>query len=214
MPDKRNRSTQSTFIKNAGNWIILLVIVALAGIFAIQANRKADSQSPASTPLPDAALTDPAAEATPLATHAGQCAYTWAYQAIPSLTEKLTSSLQTFIPDAEALVQDFGEDCTYADGQKTFSPLETDFYVRFHVADLKDEEALGNWIVQIMPRVFRLPAEEVKGPQLGFVEITFIQSETEKIVLHVPIQKYREQGVGRAGKDLFRLFYVPFAAPT
>lgn len=215
MPSKNTRSMKSSSRANARNWIILLVIVALVAVFAIQAKHKADQQSELRILLSATAPpTDSAAQATPLPTHTGSCAYTWAYQDIPSLTEKLTSSLQTFIPDAETLVQAFGEDCVYADGQKVFTPIETDFYVRFHAADLKDEEALGNWIVQIMPRVFRLPKNEIQGNQLGFVEITFIQSDTEKLVVRVPIKQYREEGVGKRGKDLFRLFAVPLSAPT
>ncbi len=214
MPGRKTRSTRPAFLKSAGIWIVLLVVVVVTGGLIVRANRNADSPSAASASLTQTALADPATNATPVATHTGQCAYTWAYQDHPSLTEQLTTSLQTFIPDAETLVQNFGEDCTYPDGQKVFTPLETDFYVRFHVKDLKDEEALGNWILQIMPRVFRLPRDQVQGSHLGFVEITFIHSETDKLVVRVPVQQYQEQAGGRTGKNLFRLFAVPIAAPT
>jgi hypothetical protein len=200
-------------MKNARNWIILLVVFAVAVTLVIELKHNAAQQT-ASPPLTEAVLAQPTAVAAPSPTPVGQCAYVWAYQDIPTLTDELTTSLRSFIPSAEALVQAFGEDCVYEDGQKVFTPLETDFYVRLHVTDLKDEEALGNWILQIIPRVLRLRADQIQGPQLGFVEFTFIQSETEKIIVRVPIQQFREQGVGKSGKELFRLFYTPIVAPT
>ncbi len=92
--------------------------------------------------------------------------------------------------------------------------METDFYVSLPAADLTDEEAFGNWIGQVMPVILALPPEEIAGPMPGFVEFWFTKSDTEQIIVRVPIQQYKEIGSGKTGVELFRWFHIPQASPT
>ncbi|CAG1016843.1 hypothetical protein ANAEL_05864 [Anaerolineales bacterium] len=184
-------------MKHKRNVAIALVLSAAAGFLALQN---------VSAPTPDTA--PPTAESIvtePPVTEASvpeQCAYTWAYQDAPELTQKLDAAVKALNPDASGRAQLFGENCGYADGHSTFGVMETDFYVRSPVNDLTDEEFLGNWVAQIMPIVSKIPREEIKG-NYGFVEFSNADGQ---VFIRVPIQKYMNEAQGKTGAELFRMF--------
>ena len=175
-------------MKNKRNWIIGIALTATAAFVAVQ-----NAGAPAPT---ETLATDPAYEG---------CAYTWAYHDDPALTEKLNTQIQALDENANASATLFGEDCLYADGHSTFGVMETDFYIRLQVEDLSDEEPLGNWIHESMEVVTQLPREEIQGGRYGFVEYYF-ETESEKITLRVPIQKYLDEAQSKSGVDLFQMF--------
>jgi hypothetical protein len=82
--------------------------------------------------------------------------------------------------------------------------METDFYVRSPVDNLTDEEALGNWVAQVMPIVIKIPREEIQG-NYGFVEFSNTDGQ---VFIRVPIQKHMNEAQGKTGTELFRLFSV------
>jgi hypothetical protein len=54
-----------------------------------------------------------------------------------------------------------------------FLAMETDFYVTLKVADLEDQQELGNSIEQILEVIAQFPVTETPGPQPGYVGLTF-----------------------------------------
>ncbi|MBI5840892.1 MAG: hypothetical protein HZB19_12390 [Chloroflexi bacterium] len=171
--------------------------------------------TPQATPTKSPTRTKNATHApTPTFTPAYEsCYFVWASQELPELTQKMDIEIRALDPNASANASAFGEDCVFADGHSTFSAMETDFYIRMPVSDLTDEEAFGNWMAQVMLVILQLPSEEVPGPQPGFVEFWFIKSDTENLVVRVPIQQYKDVKE-KTGMELFRWFYIPPTAPT
>ena len=135
----------------------------------------------------------------------GDCAYVWASQELPDISQKVYQALQAVDPNITGNAYAHGENCVYADGHSTFSAMETDFRVKISVQDLKDEKALGDWIARVMGVIANLPSDELSGPQPGRVEFAFSMSETENLFLNVSIAKYRKQPPGLTGSELYRI---------
>lgn len=203
-------------MKNKKNWLILLIIPAVAGYLAIQNNlsRENETTSPLALEVTDTVPSEPLTELSTFTPTYEGCAFMWAYQDLPELGAKLDASVRALNEDASASAYAFGEDCVYADGHKTFSAKETDFNIDLKVADLMDEEFLGNWIYKVMPIVLQIPPEELSGPQPGFVEFRFVKSDTEQIVLRVPLRDYPLVASDKSGGQLFRWYHIPPTSPT
>ena len=136
----------------------------------------------------------------------GSCAYIWASQELPDLSQKLYRALQAVDPSLTGTAYAYGENCVYADGHGTFSAMETDFRVKVSVSDLKDQKNLGDWIARVLDVITKLPSDEILGPQPGHVEFAFSRSETENLFLNVSIAKYQKRPSGLSGSELFKLF--------
>lgn len=171
------------------NWLIPLILTLAGGAALLQGKLSA----PVATETP--------AEA-PTQAYEG-CAYVWASQAAPDLSETFSALVKELDSRAQARASFFGEDCVYADGRREFHAMETDFYVRLPVADLTDEEAMGNWMARVLPVVLSLPQDNN-----GFVEFWFEKSETENAVARVPLQTYKAEAQGKSGAELYALFAV------
>lgn len=172
------------------NWMIGIGVSATAVFVGLQT---------ISTPTQITEITAP---------DSGTCYYAWATKDAPELTTKLDANIKLLNEAAIANVTYYGEDCVYEDGQSTFGAMETDFKIRLPVDDLTKHEEFGNWISQTMQIVTQIPREEIQG-NWGFVEFWFEKSETENIVLRVPIQFYVEEVKDKTGLELFNLFYTP-----
>jgi hypothetical protein len=192
------------------NLTMAVVISTVAGILALQ-NVSAPSLPDAmvETPTPTSTSTK---TSTPTPTYEG-CGYMWAYHDDLELSAKITESVEAINPSASARAQLFGEDCVYADGHSTFSVMETDFYVQLPTDDLTAEEEFGNWIKQSMDLIVALPQTDVAGRK-GFVEFSFIHSESEQIIVRVTIDEYLNNSPGVSGTELFRKFYIPTPTPA
>ncbi len=68
-------------------------------------------------------------------------------------------------------------------------------------------------MAQVLPLIVQIPEEEIQG-NYGFVEFSFIKSETERIIFRVPIFTYIAEAEEKSGAELFRFFYTPPANPT
>lgn len=200
-------------MKRNRTWIIGIVLTAAAGFIALQN---------AASPAVDEVLITPSVTNTsaiiftdtPIASPAYEgCGYMWAYHNDPALTEKLNQSVQGIHPGASARAELFGEDCVYADGSSTFGTKETDFYVQFPVDNLTDEEVFGNWMAQVLSLIVQIPEQEIQGNN-GFVEFSFIKSETERITFRAPIALYLTDAKEKTGTELFRFFQTPPVNPT
>jgi hypothetical protein len=133
------------------------------------------------------------------------CYYVWAHQSLPEVTEKLDAAIRELQPTASANADAFGEDCIYADGHSTFGALETDFYINLSIESRSNEDAMGNWIAQVMPVIDRLT--EIPGNP-GFVEFSFQDNEASPLIVKVPVYQYKSEAQGITGAKLFRLFYT------
>lgn len=180
------------------NWIIGVVTAATATFVGIQSIQSANR--------PVWEITD-AITSTPTLAYEG-CAYSWATYDDVELTEKLHTQIQALNPKASANATLFGEDCTTADGTKSFGVMETDFKVTLPVDDLSKHEEFGNWIQSVMQTVMSLPDDQVQG-NWGFVEFWFTKSDTEQIVFRVSIPTYQTDSANKIGAELFNFYYQP-----
>ncbi len=174
-----------------------IVIAALVGAGMLAQNL---FSAPPPTPTVTASLTETMQPD-------GQCAYVWAYHNAEELSAMIDAEMRGLDPAASGNASFYGEDCVYADGTSTFSAMETDFYVRIPVADLKNEDELGGWISQVFRVVLEFPNDKIQG-KYGFVEFWFERSTSERLVVRVPIQEYMDGTHGISGAALFRMFYV------
>jgi hypothetical protein len=182
-------------MKQNRNWIVAIILTVTAGAAAViqsQVTKNADSTA---EPLPITATTE-------------MCAYMWATHDAPELTDKFNAVISGLDKNASANAKFYGEDCVYTDGRSTFGVMETDFYVRLTVSDMKDAEAFGNWMTKVMSVVTQIPRAEIQG-NYGFVEFSFIKSEPERLAIRVPIQVYVDQAQGMTGVELFDFFASP-----
>lgn len=194
-------------MKHRRNWVIGIILAATAGFVALQSVTAPEADISTSTPSITNTST-PFFTDTPTLAHANEgCGYTWAYHDDPALTEKFDKAVRDINPDASARAELFGEDCVYADGSSVFSAMETDFYVQLPVDDLTNEEAFGNWIAQVMSFTTQIPEDEIQGND-GFVEFSFIKSETERIIFRVPIATYLADAKDKSGTELYRFFHA------
>ena len=192
-------------MKHKRNWVIGIILSATTAFVALQ-NVAAPTHKVETTEI--VATISATAEPSPTvsADGYGGCGYQWAYQDDPELSAKLDEAIRQLDPAASAKAQQFGEDCVYEDGHSTFLAKETDFYVRRPIEDLTDKESFGNWMAEVMTIVTQIPREELQGTSYGFVEFWFNKSETEHLVVRVPIQKYLDEGQGKAGNEFLQLF--------
>lgn len=183
-----------------------IVIATLIGAGVLAQNLFSASLPPPTTATASWTV-QPATDTPTIAQPVGQCAYMWAYHNADELSAMIDEEMRGLNPAASGNASFFGEDCVYADGTSTFGAMETDFYVRIPVDDLTNEDALGEWISQVLRGVLEFPRELFQG-NYGFVEFWFVKSDSEQLVVHVPIQQYMDSTHGITGAALFRMFYV------
>jgi len=179
-----------------------LIIATLVGASVLAQNLV--STPPPLTPI---ATETPSPTATAVVSSVEPCGYQWAYHNAEELGVMIDEGMRDMNPAASGNASFYGEDCTYADGTSTFGAMETDFYVRIPVADLTNEDALGEWLSQVLRVVLEFPTDMIQG-KYGFVEFWFEKSESEHLVVRVPIQQYMDGTHGITGAALFRMFYV------
>lgn len=157
--------------------------------------------------IPPATVT-PEGQTTSPPSNPGGCSYQWAYQDLPELSSRFQQSIQTLQPQAQATAFAFGENCIRADGSSTFLPMETDFNITLQVSDLRDESALGEWIVKIMQVVTAVPPEQILGPRPGRVSL-FLQSGKDQQAINFYINQFQELPAGLSNAEIFQALQVP-----
>lgn len=181
-------------MNRARNWIILVVASAAAGYVALQGGIH-----PAATPT-----TIPIA-ITEAPTYEG-CYYVWATHDAPEISARVDAIVKSFDAAASASATFYGEDCVYSDGHSTFGTMETDFVVRRPATDLTNEETFGNWMKQVADELLKLPQNSIQG-QFGFVEFWFVRSDTEQLIVRLPLSKYQSEARAKTGSELFKYFH-------
>jgi hypothetical protein len=155
--------------------------------------------STAAPPVPTITLTAP--------TYGG-CGYQWAYQALPELSAEFQGAIQKLQSEATANAFAFSEDCVHADGNRTFLAMETDFNVTLQVTDLADEDALGNWITQMMQIILNIPKEEIMGPRPGRVSLVF-QSGDQQQGINFYIDQYQLLPTRLNNAEIYQALKIP-----
>ena len=103
-----------------------------------------------------------------------ECAFVWANDPLPELSEAFNKALKEIQSDAEGYAQAYGENCVTAQGEVVrFLAMETDFYITLNVENLEDRQALGDGVEQVMEVMAEFPTDETPGPQPGYIGITF-----------------------------------------
>jgi hypothetical protein len=188
-------------------FLALLILLALVPVACASLNLATPDNSgtaqfvatPATSIVVSPAIT---IEITPTSDN---CAFVWASQELPDLSQKVAQALQAVDPNITGSAYAYGENCVYGDGHSTFGAMETDFRVKITVQDIKDENSLGNWIARGMDVITKLPPDQLSGPQPGRVEFAFTKSESEILYLNVSIANYRKQPPGLTGIELYRI---------
>jgi len=123
------------------------------------------SPTPTLTPVPLASGATPSP---------GPCAFNWATQALPELSEHLQTALENAgIGAASARAAAFGENCIEQDGDiQYFAVMETDYYLEVQVADIRDIQAAGERVKPVLQVLFDFPRDQVPGPRPGLVDLT------------------------------------------
>jgi hypothetical protein len=128
---------------------------------------------PGSTVVPDAETIQATETAVPEGSYT-ECGFVWARQSLPDLSQEFDKALKEALPQASGYAQVYGENCINNQGEvMRFLAMETDFYVTLKVADLEDQQELGNSIEQILEVIAQFPVTETPGPQPGYVGLTF-----------------------------------------
>jgi len=181
-------------------FLLTLALSACASVNLVTPGASGSTESPSTTVEASSTTT------TEIPPTSESCAYVWASQELPDLSQKVYDALQAVDTNLTGNAYAYGENCVDAGGHGTFTAMETDFRVKVSVSDLKDEKALGDWIASAMGAITKLPADEVPGPQPGRVEFAFTKSETETLFLNVSIAKYQKLAPGISGAELFQNF--------
>ena len=136
------------------------------------------------------------------------CGYQWAQQSLPELSSTFQQSIQALQPEALANAFAFGENCVHTDGTATFLPMETDFNITLHVADVSNESDLGDWIVKAMQIIQNIPSDQIVGPQPGRVTIGFQSSAGQKNISFY-INQYRALQPGLSSAEIYKALQTP-----
>ena len=182
----------------------LLWPTAIACVLALPVWALRDFQPP----FPNANVTALATNGAPATNPASpaRCAYAWAYQSLPELSTVLAAQLRAHQEVTAARAEAFGEDCVGPGGERRFISLETDYHISIQAPDLGDQTRLGNLMGIVMEAVDSLPPSEIPGAQPGFVELRFVESEDEFLVVRIAIAEYAGNAYGLTGAALFQRF--------
>jgi hypothetical protein len=132
------------------------------------------------------------------------CAYRWANQDLPELSNDFRSALQNLHPGAAGYAFVFGEECIHDDGTVTFLPMETDFNIILPVSDLSDEAELGGWVIQVMHVIENIPPEQIRGPRPGRVSLLF-EAGSDRTGVSFYIDQYQTLPENLNSAEIFRM---------
>ena len=133
-----------------------------------------------------------------------ECAYVWARESLPNLSQDFKEALQEVQLQADGYAEAYGENCMDSQGNIVrFLAMETDFYITLEVDELEDKQALGELIEQILAVVAKFPVENTPGPQPGYVGITFEAPGDEFRLWFNLLEAKSALENGQQGKELF-----------
>ena len=163
---------------------LILKTICIPIIFLLSACNfpRTGAPAPALTVVPDEAPA-PQTVGPTQDYEAVECAYMWANNPLPELSDNFNKVLKDVQPQANGYAEAYGENCIDNEGNIVrFLTMETDFYIMLKVDDLEDKQALGELIEQVLAVVAKFPKEDTPGPQPGYVGITF-EAPTDELHL-------------------------------
>lgn len=133
------------------------------------------------------------------------CAFSWARQSLPQITQYAEIALHSFTPgfyNATVYVETYGEACG-----SNFGAMTTDFYITNPVDDLTDDERLGSLIIAAVHGLKDSLYEYSLPAPFGYLDITFTANgETCKLrAMFVEIERALEDG--KTGAVLIETVY-------
>lgn len=175
-------------LQNSPRWaccILLWILLAGCSVGALPTTPTikasiAATQPAVMTPAPTLKTdTPPAPELTAAPVTTEPCGYQWASQPLPSETETLQAALdQAGLSQFTARAEAYGENCVTASGQvAAFLTMQTDFHLLAGVADINDDDLLGQQVEAVLAVLSAFPPGTFPGPQRGYVGITFSQGQ-------------------------------------
>ena len=134
----------------------------------------------------------------------GECAFMWAKELLPDLSENLNQALNESLPNAEGYAEAYGENCVTETGDiARFLAMETDFHITLKVDDLDDKQTLGKLVEVVMDVLAEFPTKDTPGPQPGYIGLTF-ETPNDNIslwVMRTDVEAALDNGL--QGEELF-----------
>lgn len=162
------------------------------------------SRTPTQTAPPPATPSD-----TPDGSFSGSCAWTWANQELPELSDELRQEFdEASLEGVEIRASAYGENCLDAETNKVvrFTAMQTDFYLSVPVQDPEDHQAAGDWIAKVINILRPYTPGRVPGPNPGYVAIRFISSGGEENLWFSRSEAEKLIDGGTNGDDLYDAF--------
>lgn len=153
-----------------GGILIALLLASCSGL-----PRLPFSSPPTETVTPLPTATDPPAP-TDTPAPPENCAYVWSNRSLPEVAQLVNQALRDAgVPEVDAQASAYGEDCLDPQTNTVvdFRTMQTDFYFSVVVQDLTDTQAMGNIAETVLRALDSLPADQIPGPNPGYVGITF-----------------------------------------
>ncbi len=157
-------------------------------------------------PVPTAISPTPSGSVGGVPGGVAACYYVWTSQQLPGLSKILQDALRGVVAGASGSANAYGEDCVSADGTRTFTPMETDFWVSLPATDLKDDQELGDLMAAAMKVIDQLPKDQLVGPRPGRVQFQFYSGTADSPAYLVDIDRFHREAAGLSGARLFHLF--------
>ena len=127
------------------------------------------SKQPIPNAAPETITVEPSQDDQPV-----ECAFMWAKDPLPELSENFTQTLNATLPNAEGYAEAYGENCVTETGDiARFLDMETDYHVTLSVDDLDDKETLGKLVEEVIEVLVEFPTEDTPGPHPGYIGLTF-----------------------------------------
>lgn len=126
-----------------------------------------------------------------------------------SLSWIIDDAIKTLEPNAEGRVEAVGQGCIADDGKSYFHAFGIWFYIDKPTPNLKDNEALGSWILDVMNLLDTIPRNEYTiNAEHTIVNFRFYVGTSELLDVRVLIKKYLTEANSKSGEELFRMFYT------
>jgi hypothetical protein len=194
----------------------LLISLFTLWLTACSAAAKKPDGSPTVTPNPSTATPEvetptPTLEPVETADSSTPCAYQWATQDLPEISDQLLQAFKKAgLNDAKVRAEAYGENCVMGSGKvRSFSTMETDFRISVGVADLADQQALGAVMEQILLILDQYPVGSVPGPQPGYIGIEFTDGGSPLKLWFKRTDADAARQKGLLGAGLFRALSNP-----
>ena len=139
-------------------------------------------------------------------TNPQNCAYVWATQSLPDLTEKVQSAINAAgLAGVNATAEAYGENCIdpQTNLPRSFATLETDFHITAQASDLANTDKLGELLEKILSVLDGFPVGKIPGPQPGIINISFRAGEAESNLSFTGAAGKSARKLGLHGAALF-----------